>query len=302
MIKAKNLTKFFGSTLAVDNLSFQIKKGEIVGFLGPNGAGKTTTVRMLTGFLQPDKGQIEIDDAIGYLPENNPLYQEMLVSEILEFFADLKHLSAKKRKLALDFVITATKLNEVFYQPVAILSKGFRQRVGLAIALLNKPAILILDEPTEGLDPNQRMEIRLLIKKLANHRTIILCTHVMQEVKALCSRILILNNGKLVADGTAEELSALAKKERSLKLEIEGKNIKSCLQKVIKDQSLQMERVGNNRFKIKLISRKNQKLPLLISRLARQHDWIIWQLAEEEYQLEDIFRKLTRPPVGRAQR
>lgn len=221
MIKVKNLTKSFGVVKAVDNVSFTIRPGEIVGLLGPNGAGKTTVMRLLTGFLLPDHGLIQIEQkaGIGYLPENNPLYQEMLVVELLNFSAEIKQLSPGERKKAFDFVVSVLGLNEVFYRPISELSKGFRQRVGLALALLCQPKILILDEPTEGLDPNQRLEMRQLIKKMAKGRTIIMSTHVMPEAAAVCNRILIINQGKLVADATPKKLAVLAKSRKLFWLE-----------------------------------------------------------------------------------
>ena len=193
MLTVQRLTKSFGSTKAVDDLSFSIAAGEIVGFLGPNGAGKTTTMRLIAGYLSPDSGKILIDNKpvgeegsdarrhIGYLPENNPLYRDMLVSEFLTLSADLKGIPSEKRAEAFDFAVRAVDIGDVYYRPVGELSKGYKQRVGMAVALLHRPSILILDEPTEGLDPNQRTEIRTLIKSLAKDRTILLSTHVMQE-------------------------------------------------------------------------------------------------------------------------
>lgn len=305
MIKIDHLTKSFGSVKAVDNLSLEIKKGEIVGFLGPNGAGKTTTMRLLTGFLFPDEGTVSIDDIpvgeraidaqklIGYLPENNPIYKDMLVSEFLNLSADLKGIPKEKRRSSFDFAIKAVAIGDVFYRPIGELSKGYKQRVGMAAALLQEPQILIMDEPTEGLDPNQRGEIRALIKNLAKDRTIIMSTHVMQEAQAVCNRLIIINKGKLIADGTSEELSQAARKERILLLEVEGEGIELALRNLAGVEHVDIEPVENRRHRAKLITNQSIELRPEISKLARDKNWIIWKLTEEEHKLEDIFHKLT---------
>ncbi len=306
MIKVDHLTKNFGNIKAVDDLSFEIKAGEIVGFLGPNGAGKTTTMRMVTGFLSPDSGAITIggkaleadltaaQSRIGYLPENNPLYKNMLVSEILELSADLKHVPKNKRKEAFDFAVKAVAIDDVFYRPVAELSKGYKQRVGIAIALLNHPDILIMDEPTEGLDPNQRTEIRSLIRKLAERHTIIMSTHVMQEASAVCSRMIIINKGKLVAAGTPQELAKKALEKQTLMLDIEGREVDSVLKRAFGSQLAEVKMLGSSRMQGKLMVEDSQKLQPEISRLSREYRWIIWKLAQEEQSLEDIFHIITK--------
>lgn len=305
MIKVENLKKSFGNVAAVDGLSFEIPKGEVVGLLGPNGAGKTTTMRLMTGFLSPDFGHISIEGIpvaqnptkaqkdIGYLPENNPLYRDMLVSELLNFSADLNHIPQDKKRSALDFVVKAVAIGDVFYRPIGELSKGYKQRVGMAAALIHQPRILIMDEPTEGLDPNQRTEIRALIKNLAKDRTIIMSTHVMQEAQAVCNRLIIINKGKLVADGTSEELSRAAKHERTLLLEIEGSGIELSLRNLPGLEHVDIEPVTAGRVKAKLITNESVELRPEISKMARERGWIIWKLAEEEHKLEDIFHKLT---------
>ena len=307
MVKISNLHKSFDSIKAVNGLSFEIKKGEIVGFLGPNGAGKSTTMRMMAGFLSPDNGEIEIagipvneqtaiaaQKHIGYLPENNPLYGEMLVSEILRLSADLKQIPREKQRVAFDFAVKSTGIGEVFYRPIKELSKGYKQRAGLAIALLHQPDILILDEPTEGLDPNQRTEIRSLIKELAKEHTIIMSTHVMQEVTAVCSRILIINNGRLVADGTEEELARAAKKERVLHLEIEGAGIDLALRNLAGLEHIDIDNNDAGKISATLVSNESVELRPEISRLAHANNWTIWRLVEREQKLEEVFHKLTQ--------
>src|SRR2546426_5755851 len=216
------ISKRFGGVTAVDQVSFAVDRGQVVGFLGPNGAGKSTTMRMITQYYEPDSGTITFDgvplaDAgraakrrIGYLPENNPLYEDMLVHDYLAFIADLRELAGLIRRQAMDAAVTATGLETVYFPPIAELSEGVRQRVGLAQAILHRPDLLVLDEPTEGLDPNQRVEIRRLIGALGKDRTVILSTHVLSEVQQTCSRLLIINRGKIVADGAVDRLIAQA--------------------------------------------------------------------------------------------
>ncbi len=216
-IKVSHLSKLFGSQKAVDDVSFQVEKGEILGFLGPNGAGKTTTMRMITGYLTADEGEIWVNGTmateesttiranLGYLPENNPLYQDMYVKEYLRYVARIYHLAQPWKRIT--EVIGLTGLKTESHKPIHELSKGYRQRVGLAQAILHDPEVLILDEATSGLDPNQLIEIRQLIKDLGKEKTILLSTHIMQEVQALCDRVIIINNGKIVADGNIRMLS-----------------------------------------------------------------------------------------------
>ncbi len=217
MIEAKQLTKIYGKIKAVNNISFKVEKGDVLGFLGPNGAGKSTTMKMLTGFVPPTFGTALIgglnvkDDAkaakklFGYLPENGPLYEEMTVFEFLDFIANVRKLN-KNKKQSLDTVIERCFLKDVLSQPIETLSKGFRQRVGMAQALIHDPAILILDEPTDGLDPNQKREVRKLIKEMASEKAIILSTHILEEVEAICNRVIIIDKGELVINETPDAL------------------------------------------------------------------------------------------------
>ncbi|MBK9981244.1 MAG: ATP-binding cassette domain-containing protein [Saprospiraceae bacterium] len=216
-IKVSHLTKLFGTQTAVDDVSFQVEKGEILGFLGPNGAGKTTTMRMISGYLTADEGEIlvngtpvteestKIRSNLGYLPENNPLYQDMYVREYLRYVARIYHIDQPWKRI--NEVIEMTGLTKEYHKQIRELSKGYRQRVGLAQAIIHNPDVLILDEATSGLDPNQLIEIRQLIKDLGKEKTILLSTHIMQEVQALCDRVIIINKGKIVADGNIRLLS-----------------------------------------------------------------------------------------------
>jgi len=225
MIKFENLTKYYGDVCAVDNVSFEVKKGEILGFLGPNGAGKTTTYRILTGYLQATSGtikvkdynihdhQLEIKKLIGYLPESAPVHHDMLVYDYLNYVADIRGVPADEKLSHIKGLADLCSLNEVMHKTVDELSKGYRQRVGIAHALMGDPEILVLDEPTVGLDPNQIADTREIIKRIGKEKTIIFSTHILSEAEATCDRLVIINNGKLAADYTSDELTELTKSE-----------------------------------------------------------------------------------------
>ena len=224
-IKIKSLTKSFGAIRAVRNVSFNVSHGEVLGFLGPNGAGKSTTMKMITGFLEPTSGTVEVNGhdvlenplsvkrSIGYLPEGAPAYGEMTVKNFLNFIADVRQLNGAIRKKRLDEVIETINIGTVIDQSIETLSKGFKRRVGLAQAILHDPNILILDEPTDGLDPNQKHEVRNLIKKMSKEKAIIISTHILEEVDAVCTRAIIISSGKLLFDGTPTQL--IAKSDQS---------------------------------------------------------------------------------------
>lgn len=306
MITLKNVTKYFGRVKAVNDLSFSVDSGEVIGFLGPNGAGKTTTLRMITGFLAPDKGTITLDSIdierdpiaiqkkIGYLPENNPLYKTMQVAEFLDLAARLHHIPEGKRDSALDFVVRAVGIEKMYYRTIGELSKGFRQRTGIAAALIHSPDIIIMDEPTEGLDPIQRNEIRELIKGLAKKRTVIMSTHVMQEASAVCGRMLILSKGKLVADGTASELSARALGKKIISVDIEGEGVEVELKKLVGSERIAFGKKESRRVSATLSLDREKEIRPEIARLSWQHRWILWDMHEEERKLEDIFQVLTK--------
>ncbi len=303
MITLKQVNKNFNETKAVNNVSFEVDKGEVVGFLGPNGAGKSTTMRMITNVYAPDSGQILIDNIdstesdietkkkIGYLPENNPLYPDMLVSEYLNFIADLREIYGEDRKKAFNRVVQETGLKDVYNKPIMELSKGFKQRVGFAQAIIHQPQILILDEPTEGLDPNQRVEIRELIKRLGKQRTVILSTHVMQEVKATCNRAIIINKGKIIADDSIDKLMSAAKGAKHVHVEIEGKNVEPKLAVLGKIESRADTASGRKKFVI-AIPNNNEVRPQIFE-MAIKENWKLWELHQEEANLEDVFRELT---------
>jgi ABC-2 type transport system ATP-binding protein len=304
VISVDQVTKRFGTLVAVDNLSFQVDRGEVVGFLGPNGAGKTTTMRLLTGTLQPDEGRVLIDGRtvgedqeeikrrLGYLPESNPLYDEMLVCEYLEFAGRLRGLTGADLQRAVRSAADETNLAEVFYRPVAEMSKGYRQRIGLAAALLHRPEILVLDEPTEGLDPNQRVEIRSLVSSLGKERTILLSTHVMQEVEATCTRLVIVNRGKLVADGSAASLLSARGDESAYVAEVAGQGAAEGLAALEGVRSHTVEPV-EDRVRVRLIAGGAEDLRPKIFERARDRGWVLWELRRERASLEELFRQLT---------
>ncbi len=304
MISVEGVTKRYGPITAVDQASFTVNRGEVVGFLGPNGAGKTTTMRMLTGTLQPDEGTIRFDGSrisedltaaksrVGYLPEANPLYDDMLVCEFLEYVARLRGMDGGGARPAIGRAVEETGLDEVFFRPIAEISKGFRQRTGMAGAILHEPEILVLDEPTEGLDPNQRVEIRKLVNSLGSERTVILSTHVMQEVEATCDRLLIISRGAIAADGTVGELIEAGRGVSHYTVEAAGEGVARALAALpgVADHSVEPV---EGRMRVRLEAEGDRELRPEIYQLARERDWVLWELRRERATLEQVFRELT---------
>jgi ABC-2 type transport system ATP-binding protein len=309
LLALDRVSKRFGGITAVEQVSFQVDRGQVVGFLGPNGAGKSTTMRMITQFIEPDAGAIRLDGVpleeagreakrrIGYLPENNPLYAEMLVSEYLEFVGRLRELAGPERRSAIDEAVAATGLESVYHRPVGELSKGFRQRVGLAAAILHRPDLLILDEPTEGLDPNQRVEIRRLIGNLGRERTVILSTHVLPEVQFTCSRLLIINRGRLVADGPVDELVARATGAARIAVEAAGSNVADRLAALPGVGAVEAHDTTGGRVRVSVTAAATapagDDLRPHIFELAKAERWTLFELHQEAGSLEDLFRELT---------
>ena len=304
-IHVESVNKSFGPHKAVQDVSFNVQKGEIVGFLGPNGAGKTTTMRLLTSYYTPDSGDILINGinnaehdlqtrrSIGYLPENNPLYEDLLVSEYLDFVADLRGMSGTDRKENLASTVEEAGLNEVYYRPISELSKGYHQRVGLAGAILHRPSILILDEPTEGLDPNQRLSMRDLIRSLGADRTVLVTTHVMQEVENTCERVLVINRGRLIADSPVSELLKLAPGLRRIYVEIDGSQVQTALEKLASVESAELtDQVDNRKCYLIHLSGAEDPRPAIFN-LAKEKNWELWELHEQRTRLEDVFHNLT---------
>ncbi|MGD9546223.1 MAG: ATP-binding cassette domain-containing protein [Candidatus Krumholzibacteriia bacterium] len=307
MIEVRGITKNFGTTLALDEVSFRIGRGEILGFLGPNGAGKSTTMKIITTFLAPDEGTVKVDgidvleqplavrSRIGYLPENVPLYLDMKVDEYLTFVGRARGLGGQKLNQRLDWCVEACGLKTEFKKTIGELSKGYRQRTGLAQALIHDPDILILDEPTSGLDPLQIMGIRELIKSLAGHKTIIFSTHILQEVSPVTDRVVIINEGMIIADGRIDALSreAMGSNRVFCGLRRGPEGIESALRGLPEVTSVKQLTVDRGcRFEIG--GPFDQDLVGAVARLARQQDWEIAELREAAFSLEDTFIALTR--------
>ena len=312
-IQVRGVSKRFGIRPAVDNLTFEVHRGEVVGFLGPNGAGKTTTMRLLTSFYTPDSGTILINEmdaqehdlatrsSIGYLPENNPLYGDLLVSEYLGFVADLRGMSGRDRRENLERTIEEVGISEVYYLPINQLSKGYRQRVGLAQAILHHPTILIMDEPTEGLDPNQRLTIRDTIKSLGKDRTVLLSTHVMQEVETTCERVLVISRGRLVADKPVQELLKRAEGLRIVHIEVEGNEVETALQRLSSVESVKRQDPVDGRKRYVISASGDEDPRPEIFRLAKRQNWVLWELREERARLEEVFHSLTADPENQGE-
>ncbi|HEY7480044.1 MAG TPA: ATP-binding cassette domain-containing protein [Gemmatimonadales bacterium] len=305
LLTLDRVSKRFDGVPAVDEVSFGVDRGQVVGFLGPNGAGKSTTMRMITQYFEPDTGTIKLDGVplaeggreakrrIGYLPENNPLYSEMLVSEWLEYVAGLRGIRGVERRTSLDEAIAATGIEEVYHRPIGELSKGFRQRVGLAAAILHRPDLLVLDEPTEGLDPNQRVEIRRLIAELGRERTVILSTHVLPEVQFTCSRLLIINRGKIVADGPVDDMVSRAKDGGRISVEASGRGIADQLAGLPGVRRVDARPPEGDRVRLTVTVAGSEDLRPQVFELAKASGWTLFELHQEAGSLEDLFRQLT---------
>jgi ABC-2 type transport system ATP-binding protein len=305
-IIVENLTKIYGTQRAVDNISFRVKTGEVLGFLGPNGAGKTTTMKAITTYLLPNEGNIsvgqftikdqaeEIKKHIGYLPENNPLYQEMPVIDYLRYVAELQGIEKSKIRKRILEMVRLCGLEGEKHKDIGELSKGYKQRVGLAQALIHDPDVLILDEPTAGLDPNQIVEIRELIKKIGKEKTVILSSHILAEVEATCDRILIISKGKIVADGTSEELRKRAHGKEVLKVKIEDgdpNTVFTALKALEPVEVVDFMKHEDQTFEVQSkdgVSSRREIFKLCVSK-----GWVLTGMTSIETKLEDIFRELT---------
>lgn len=312
MISVKNLTKYYGDFQALKGISFEIKSGEIVGILGPNGAGKSTTLRILTCYLNPSDGdaiidgksilndEINVKKTIGYLPESAPLYNDMCVFDYLVYMADIQDLDKSKLNERLDYVVDACSLKEVISKPIGELSKGYKQRVGLAGSIIHDPKILILDEPTNGLDPNQIAEIRELIKELGKEKTVLVSTHILSEVEATCSRAIIINKGDIIADDTPRNLSstfANHNKSTTVKISIKTSDnietIKEKLSNIKNINKVEIEEYSNDIKEISIYSNLEEPRDE-IYRFIKNTDWIIYEMTKVKENLETVFHTLTK--------
>ncbi len=300
-IRIENISKIYGKQKALNKISFEIKKGEIMGFLGPNGAGKSTLMKIITNFIPQNEGSIfvngldimenslEVRKKIGYLPENNPLYLEMYVKEYLNFIAGIYKIKNRNKKVS--YIIEKTGLNLEKNKKIAYLSKGYKQRVGIAQVLIHDPEILILDEPTSGLDPNQIIEIRNLILEVSREKTILISTHIMQEVEALCNRVVIINKGNIIANDFVKEISSnIFNKTQNIIVEFDGKINIEKLKNI--NGILKIEGIKENKFLI--ISKNDIDIRPEIFNFCLDHNFKILSILKKEKNLEDIFHELTK--------
>jgi ABC-2 type transport system ATP-binding protein len=310
-IQVTNLVKNFGETIAVDGITFDVKTGEILGFLGPNGAGKTTTMKIITCFLPPTSGKVSVDGLdtrsdsinvrrkIGYLPEQNPLYYEMNVVDFLGFSANLQGVIKGKINQRIKLMLDICGLNEVRHRDIGELSKGYRQRVGLAQAMIHDPEILIMDEPTSGLDPNQIVEIRNLIKEIGKQKTVILSTHILPEVQATCNRVLIIHQGKIVADGSPIELQNKFQASDVITIELKTtvqdpfKDIVPIFRVIPEVQNIEVTSHSEGLYKFNIHALKGQDIREILFKKSVEKDWVILEMFKKETSLEDVFHQLT---------
>jgi ABC-2 type transport system ATP-binding protein len=304
VIKADALTKHFGPIKAVDGVTFSVHKGEVLGFLGPNGAGKSTTMKTVCGFLTPTSGTASIcgydivnqpiaaKKRLGYLPEGAPAYADMTPVSYLRFIAGIRDLSGAERKRRFDAVVAQTHLESVLYQPIETLSKGYKRRVGLAQALLHDPEVLVLDEPTDGLDPNQKHEVRTLIGQMASNKAIIISTHILEEVTAVCTRALIIAHGKIVADGTPPELEAHSRHHNAVTLKIDAAAAEAAgtALRALEDVA-SVQKSGE--AELLVFPKSGKSILAAVNELAKSSGWPVHEIYAERGRLDDVFRDIT---------
>ena len=306
MIKTEHLTKRYGALIAVDDLSFSVGPGEILGFLGPNGAGKSTTMRMISGFIAPTSGRVSVSghdletapiaakSVMGYLPEGAPSYGEMTVHGFLEFIADIRALSGERRRTRLTYVIERLHLGPVLEQSVETLSKGFRRRVGLAQAIVHDPQVLVLDEPTDGLDPNQKHEVRTLIGEMAKDKIIVISTHILEEVNAVCNRAIIIAHGRILADDTPQALEARSRYHNAVSIRFEEAGaLAKARAAVAALPAVASVELNDREARLTAFPRSNQVVLPAVSELAARERWNLKELHLEAGRLDEVFRAIT---------
>ena len=307
MIEIRNLSKHFGPLTAVDDISFSVAKGEVLGFLGPNGAGKSTTMKMVTGFLTPSSGTavvcghdilaapIEVKKRVGYLPEGAPLYGDMTPASFLRFIAAVRAIPPGERVARIEQVVRKVHLSNVMHQRIDTLSKGYKRRVGIAQAILHDPEVLILDEPTDGLDPNQKHEVRALIREMSKDKCIVLSTHILEEVPAVCTRAIIIDDGVLVFDGTPLEMQKLSQRHNAISLKVRAGSMDDIQAlRSMEDVKLVEECEAEEGFESFLIYPSDGALILgSLSRVAHEKNWEVDHLTVEKGRLDEVFRNIT---------
>ncbi len=308
MIESLSLTKYYGPKCVVDQVSFQVKPGEVLGFLGPNGAGKSTTMKMITGFLNPTNGSARIDGVdvvkdpinarknLGYLPENGPLYEEMTVEEFLRFVSSIRNSTrdTEEQLSAVEDVIKITHLEGVRHQTIDTLSKGFHQRVGVAQAIIHDPKYLILDEPTDGLDPNQKNEVRQLIRRMAESKAIILSTHILEEVEAMCNRVIVISDGKILVDETPESLKQKHPHYNGVELHLSGADIEG-IERQLRDSFPELGIESRDNV-IEILPASKESIQAKIFNYIHENSWKIESIRPMATPLDDVFRTLTLDP------
>ena len=305
MIEVQSLHKSYGSINAVNGVNFEVNRGEILGFLGPNGAGKSTTMKMITGFVRPTSGTVLVDglnvqehpvsvkERIGYMPENGPVYGEMTVVEFLNFIAEIRgYDDPTTREDKIDHACDLCRLNKVRHQSIETLSKGFKQRVGFAQAILHDPPVLILDEPTDGLDPNQKKEVRKIIRAMAKDKAIILSTHILEEVSALCSRVIIIAKGQVIADETPDSLLRRNQKFNALKMEVEDVDVE-----VVRETLKALPEISSaevNEGALDVYPKNKQSIESLVLKVCRENEWHVSHFEKTPVGLDEVFWELTK--------
>ncbi len=310
MVEIMNLRKTFGSIIAVDGVSFTVGKGEVLGFLGPNGAGKSTTMKMITGFLTPTSGTVRVcghdvqDEAlaaktrIGYLPEGAPAYHDMTPASFLTFIGEMRGLRGDTLKRKISEIVEKVNLQSVLDQQIETLSKGFKRRVGLAQAILHDPDVLVLDEPTDGLDPNQKYEVRALIRAMAQEKAIILSTHILEEVHAVCSRAMIIAKGKVVSDGTPAELEGKAPNHNTVLITLNGVETTMAYDRLMTVKGVKkIEDQGKDGdlVRLRIFPDEGQWILQDVGQFSREQGWDVQELYQDRGQLDDVFRLVTTP-------
>lgn len=310
MIETRNLVKRFGPFTAVSGISFKVERGEVLGFLGPNGAGKSTTMKMITGFLPPTEGTaivcghdvtsepLAVKEKIGYLPEGAPAYPDMTPASFLGFVAQIRGLSGAARKRRVEEVAAQVHLEGVMYQSIETLSKGYKRRVGLAQAILHDPEVLIMDEPTDGLDPNQKHEVRTLIQRMSASKVIILSTHILEEVDAVCTRAIVINRGSIVADGTPDQLRQRSRYYNAVALKVaagesQAGAIRSEVERISGVESVEDAGSGEGRVSMWVIPKKGRNIVEDVGRHARAKGWEVDELRVDSGRLDEVFRTIT---------
>jgi ABC-2 type transport system ATP-binding protein len=313
LVEANALHKSFGPITAVDGISLSVGKGEVLGFLGPNGAGKSTTMKMITGFLEPDRGSskicgfdvetqpLEAKSRLGYLPEGAPLYAEMTPRSLLSFIAEIRGIERKRRGEMIDAAVEKTGLQDVLGQRIETLSKGYKRRVGIAQAILHDPSVLIMDEPTDGLDPNQKHHVRELIKEMAAEKAIIVSTHILEEVEAVCTRAVIISNGKIVADGTAEDLMRRVPYHGAVAIRVPAKTEKTVVAALSSHAAIvRVETISkaNGQVDLRAVPDKGAAIAPDVASLLHEKGITVSELFVERGKLDDVFREITTSEEG----